>query len=226
MVQFETKSVENLIATASVRSLLILVVGCVAACRPWFDSPQSAPGCDAGNSPTTTLQVLAGDVWREIVENSTYFRLQDGLPVEKFGDLTLEEYQWAWDVSKVTVALLTVLGLPMWLVPDLVSSIFIHDPDTRELARWPMRLVGLTMPIEAMGFAFMHALLGAGDAKRVMMVGIGSQWLLFLPLAYLFGPVLGFGLFTIWLLNGAGRTISTLFFLTMWRGRHWQRIVV
>ncbi len=137
-----------------------------------------------------------------------------------------DAYQWAWDVSKVTVALLTVLGLPMWLVPDLVSSIFIHDPDTRELARWPMRLVGLTMPIEAMGFAFMHALLGAGDAKRVMMVGIGSQWLLFLPLAYLFGPVLGFGLFTIWLLNGAGRTISTLFFLTMWRGRHWQRIVV
>jgi len=77
-----------------------------------------------------------------------------------------------------------------------------------------------------MGFAFMHALLGAGDAKRVMLVGIGSQWLLFLPLAYLFGPVLGFGLFTIWLLNGASRTISTLFFLTMWRGRHWQRIVV
>ena len=37
--------------------------------------------------------MLSGDVWREIVENSTYFRLQDGLPVEKFEDLTLEEYQ-------------------------------------------------------------------------------------------------------------------------------------
>ena len=57
----------------------------------------------------------------------------------------------------------------MWLVPDLVSSIFIHDPETRELARWPMRLLGLTMPIEAMSFAFMHAMLGAGDAKRVML---------------------------------------------------------
>ena len=137
-----------------------------------------------------------------------------------------DAYQWAWDVSKVAVALLTILGMPMWLVPDLVSSIFIHDPDTRELARWPMRLVGLTMPVEAMGFTFMHALLGAGDAKRVMMVGIGSQWLLFLPLAYLFGPFLGFGLFTIWLLNGGSRAISAVFFLTMWRGRHWQRIVM
>jgi putative MATE family efflux protein len=137
-----------------------------------------------------------------------------------------DAYQWAWDVAKVTAVLLTVLGIPMWLIPDLVSSIFIHNPETRELARWPMRLVGLTMPIEAMVFVFMHALLGAGDARRVMMVGIGSQWLLFLPLAYLFGPVLGFGLFTIWLLQGSSRALSAFLYVTMWRGRHWQRIVV
>ena len=128
--------------------------------------------------------------------------------------------------AKVTVVLMTTLGIPMWLVPDLVSSIFIHDLDTRELARWPMRLLGLTMPIEAMGFTFMHGLLGAGDARRVMMVGVGSQWLLFLPLAYLSGPGLGFGLFTIWLLQGSSRALSAFLFVTMWRRRHWQRIVV
>jgi len=137
-----------------------------------------------------------------------------------------DAYQWAWDVSKVTAVLMTVLGIPMWLVPDLVSSIFIHEAETRELARWPMRLVGLTMPIEAMTFTFMHALLGAGDARRVMMVGVGTQWLLFLPLAYLFGPVLGFGLFTIWMLQGGSRTLAAFLYVTMWRGRHWQRIVV
>ena len=137
-----------------------------------------------------------------------------------------DAYQWAWDVAKVTAVLLTVLGIPLWLIPDLVSSIFIHNPETRELARWPMRLVGLTMPVEAMVFVFMHALLGAGDARRVMLVGIGSQWLLFLPLAYFFGPVLGFGLFTIWLLQGGSRALSAFMYVTMWRGRHWQRIVV
>lgn len=137
-----------------------------------------------------------------------------------------DAYQWAWDVSKVAAVLLTVLGLPMWLVPDLVSSLFIHDPETRELVRWPMRLVGLTMPIEAMSFSFMHALLGAGDAKRAMMIGIGTQWLLFLPLTYLFGPILGFGLFTIWLLQGSSRTLSAFLYVVLWRGREWQRIVV
>ena len=137
-----------------------------------------------------------------------------------------DAYQWTWDVAKVTIILLTVLGLPMWLVPDLVSSIFIHEPSTRELARWPMRVMGLTMPIEAITFAFMHGLLGAGDAKRVMMVSIGTQWLIFLPLAYLVGPFLGFGLLGVWLLQGGSRALQAFLYTKMWRGRKWQHIEV
>jgi len=137
-----------------------------------------------------------------------------------------DAYQWAWDVAKVTVVFLTILGLPMWLVPDLVSSIFIHEPTTREIARWPMRVVGLTMPIEAIGFAFMHGLLGAGDAKSVMFVSIGTQWLIFLPLAYFFGPVLGFGLFAVWLLQGGSRALQSILFLSLWHARKWQHLDV
>ena len=137
-----------------------------------------------------------------------------------------DAYQWAWDVAKVTVVLMTTLAIPMWLVPDLISSIFIHDAETRELARWPMRVVGLRMPIEAMTFTFMHGLLGAGDARGVMYVSVGSQWLLFLPLAYVVGPVLGYGLLGVWLLQGATRSLSAYLFLMMWRRRHWQRIVM
>jgi putative MATE family efflux protein len=137
-----------------------------------------------------------------------------------------DAYRWTWDVAKVTIILLTVLGLPMWLVPDLVSSIFIHEPSTRELARWPMRVMGLTMPIEAITFAFMHGLLGAGDAKRVMMVSIGTQWLIFLPLAYLVGPFLGFGLLGVWLLQGGSRALQAFLYTRMWRGRKWQHIEV
>lgn len=137
-----------------------------------------------------------------------------------------DAHQWAWDVTKVAIVLLTVLGLPMILIPDLVSAIFIHEPATRELARWPMRLVGLTMPIEAIGFAFMHGLLGAGDARRVMIVSVGVQWLLFIPLAYLMGPVLGFGLLGVWLIQGASRALQSGIFLLSWQGRKWQAIKV
>ena len=85
-----------------------------------------------------------------------------------------DAYQWGFDVAKLTVVLLAILGMPMWLAPDLVLSIFIHEESTRELARWPMRIMGLTMPIEAIGFAFMHGLLGAGDARREK-AGLATQ---------------------------------------------------
>ncbi|MEJ2129243.1 MAG: MATE family efflux transporter [Woeseiaceae bacterium] len=137
-----------------------------------------------------------------------------------------DAYQWSFDVAKVTVILLTILGLPMWIAHDLVSSIFIHEESTRELARWPMRIMGLTMPIEAIGFAFMHGMLGAGDARRVMLVSIGTQWLLFLPLAFVIGPVLGYGLLGVWLWQGVTRTVQSTLFVTMWRGRKWQQIEV
>ena len=97
---------------------------------------------------------------------------------------------------------------------------------TRELARWPMRIMGLTMPLEAMSFAFMHGLLGAGAAGPVMRVSVGIQWLLCLPLAYAIGPVLGFGLLGVWLWQGGTGTLQALMFLTMWRRRKWQHIEV
>jgi MATE family multidrug resistance protein len=137
-----------------------------------------------------------------------------------------DAYRWGWDVAKVTVALLTFLGLPLWLVPDLVSSIFIHDPVTRELARWPMRLVGLTMPIEAISFAFMYALLGAGDAHRVMIVSVAAQWLFFLPLAFLVGPTLGLGLIAIWIVQGCNRALQASIFFASWKRRGWQHIEI
>lgn len=137
-----------------------------------------------------------------------------------------DAYHWAWDVSKISVVLLTVLGLPMIIIPDLVLSVFIHDPATRAIAYWSTIAVGLTIPIEALGFAFMNGLLGAGDARRVMFVSIGTQWLLFLPLAYVIGPVLGFGLTGVWIWQGVTRAVQAWVYISLWRGRKWQHINV
>ena len=135
-----------------------------------------------------------------------------------------DAYRWAWDVAKISVVLLSVLGLPVVLIPDLVLSIFIHDQMTRDLAFWSMLAMGLTMPIEALAFVFTHGLLGAGDARRVMLVSIGTQWLLFLPMAYIIGPVLGFGLTGVWIWQGVVRIVQAWMYIALWRGRKWQRI--
>jgi len=134
--------------------------------------------------------------------------------------------RWGWDVTRVAIVGLMLLGTPMWMIPDQVLGVFLHDPSTLALARLPMQLVGLLMAVEAIGMVLMNALLGAGDTARVMRVSIGLQWLLFLPLAYLVGPTLGFGLLGIWILQGGYRGLMAATFFLIWRRGRWAEIKV
>lgn len=138
----------------------------------------------------------------------------------------LDARQWGWDVTRVGVIGMAVLGLPMWLAPEGVLSLFIHEPATVELARLPMRITGVLIAFEAVGLILMNALLGAGDSKRVMLISIGFQWILFLPLAWLAGPSLGFGLLGIWILQGVYRLGMAATFTRLWQHGRWARIRV
>jgi Na+-driven multidrug efflux pump len=86
--------------------------------------------------------------------------------------------------------------------------------------------MGLSMVLEALGMVMMHALLGAGAARQVMIITIFMQWIVFLPLAYLAGPVLGYGLLTIWLLQGVYRGLQAGVLARMWTKRRWVHIEV
>ncbi len=134
--------------------------------------------------------------------------------------------QWGWDVTKVGAVLMGVLGLPLVIWPDPILGVFIHDPLTIDTARLPGQIMGGFMALDAVGMVLMHALLGAGDARRVMMVSVGVQWLVFLPLAYLLGPVLGLGLTAIWVLQSLYRGLQAGIFSRFWLARRWADIEV
>jgi putative MATE family efflux protein len=134
--------------------------------------------------------------------------------------------QWAWDVLWVALVLLGALGVPMLIVPDLMLGVFLQDAATLDLARAPMRLIGATMMVEAAGIVLMHSLLGAGDVHRVMRISISCQWLFFLPLAYLIGPVMGFGLMAVWSLNILYRAMLAAIFAILWHRGTWASIKI
>ncbi len=135
--------------------------------------------------------------------------------------------RWAWDVVKVAVVTMGLLGLPMVLVPEQVLSlIYTLEPETLALTLWPLRLVGISMVFEAVGVVLQNALLGAGDTRRAMRVAIASQWLLFLPLAFLAGPVMGYGLTAVWLLQVLYRAVQAGVFASFWARRTWAHIEI
>ena len=134
--------------------------------------------------------------------------------------------KWAWEVALVAMIVMGILGIPMIAVPGyLVSSIYALDPQTLELVEWPLRLVGLTMIFEALAMTMRFSLQGAGDTKRCMVIAIVLQWLIFLPAAYLVGPIYGYGLTVIWFLNVSYRCLESGIFASMWVRRRWTKVV-
>jgi Na+-driven multidrug efflux pump len=45
-------------------------------------------------------------------------------------------------------------------------------------------------------------------------------------MAFVVGPVLGFGLLGVWLVQGIGRAAQAFMYVRMWRSRKWQHIEV
>ena len=132
--------------------------------------------------------------------------------------------RWPWDVFRTGGWIFLAMALPMVLLPGPVLTLFVRDPALVELGRLPLQLVGSTIILDGLGLIMMHALLGAGASKFVMLVATGLQWGLFLPIAYLIGPVLGYGLTAIWVATGLYRLLQMLIFTLAWQRRGWTRI--
>ncbi|MGQ0585884.1 MAG: MATE family efflux transporter [Gammaproteobacteria bacterium] len=135
-----------------------------------------------------------------------------------------DAHRWAWDVYKVATRLFAVLAVPMLLLPQPILEFFLRDAQLVEIGTLPLRLVALGILIDGLGLVLMHALLGAGATGLVMKVSVGFQWLLFLPAAYIVGPMLGLGLTSVWIGMTLYRSLQTGVFVLAWQRRDWMHI--
>lgn len=137
-----------------------------------------------------------------------------------------DAHRWAWDTVKLAMAIVFLIGLPMIMVPEFLLGLFIHEPKPIEIGTLPLRLVGIGIMIDAMGLVLMNSLQGAGATKATLKVSLIMQWLIFLPLAYLMGPVLGLGLTAIWIMQFIYRGIQAGIYVWLWNNRGWTSIKV
>ena len=133
---------------------------------------------------------------------------------------------WGWEVVRVSVIILATIGLPLWIAPEFVLRLFTPDQALIDLGATPLRILGLGIGFEVAAIIFTQTLLSAGASKQVMLTNLLMQWVIFLPLAWLLGPTLGFGLTGIWLLQAAQRITLSLIYGAIWHKRHWAHINV
>ncbi len=135
-----------------------------------------------------------------------------------------EAKSWAKDISRLATMILGFASLPIIIFPEKFLAIFILETETVKIAANATRLMGVSIFIEAYALTMMHALLGAGDSKRVMLASFIMQWGIYIPLGWFLGIYLNYGLSGVWLANLLNQFILAATFLTLWQKGKWQKI--
>jgi putative MATE family efflux protein len=134
--------------------------------------------------------------------------------------------RWGWDTVRIAALVLSAIGLIMFALPDPILSVFLHDPTTVALARTPLRIFGASIGLDAIGLVLIQGLLGAGASRQAMALSVASQWGVFLPLAYLAGPILNQGLVGIWVALVVQRVLQAVGATLLWERGAWARVRV
>ena len=99
---------------------------------------------------------------------------------------------------KIGVSYTVMTALSFFIFGKQLISIMISDPAVISLGAKILIMAGIFQLSDGFGICSNGALRGAGDTRFVMIVGLSYAWLLFIPLSYIFGFVLNWGVIGAW----------------------------
>ena len=123
-------------------------------------------------------------------------------------------------------ALMAAIGVMFVLFPGQIMGFFTNDAEVVRLGTMPLRVMGVAQPFLAAAMIFAGALRGAGDTRFPMIITAAAIWLIRLPLAYVLGVTLGWGLVGAWTAMSLDMVMRGLFNFWRFRGGRWKGIVV
>lgn len=124
---------------------------------------------------------------------------------------------------KLGIAFMTLMGVVFLLGGGLIARAFNPDPAVIALARKLFWIAAAFQMFDAMGMVSTGILRGAGDTRWPMLISVGFSWLVFLPLIWLLGHRLGWGVIGSWLgatvyIVGLGLTLLARVGAGRWKG--------
>jgi Na+-driven multidrug efflux pump len=107
--------------------------------------------------------------------------------------------RFGWASVRLGLAVFGVVGLLEGvLFPHQLLAVFTSSDAVAHAALLPMRLMGICTPIIAVAMILSQALFGAGNTLFVMVVELILHFTCLVPLAWLLGITLDYGLVGIW----------------------------
>jgi Na+-driven multidrug efflux pump len=111
----------------------------------------------------------------------------------------------------IATVFMVAIGIIFFVSPPL-AALFTETKEVQVQVVQVLRLIAFFQPFSAITQIFTSALQGAGDTKFPMYATLIGIWFGRVGLGYLFGVVLGFGLFGVWIGYALDLTIRAYFY--------------
>jgi len=132
----------------------------------------------------------------------------------------------AWRATFSALTWMSTMGFLVAAFGRPLMRLFIDDPEIIQMGADALKVIALTQPPQAFAQVLAGALRGAGDTRFPMWVTTAGIWLIRLPLAYLFGPVMRLSLAMIYVSNIVDGTIRAILVYIRFQRGHWKEIEV
>ena len=115
-----------------------------------------------------------------------------------------------------------LLGLTYWFFPEIWMRIFSNDPSVIEYGILFCKFAAVLQIPLAATMILAGSLRGAGQTRWVMFVTMIGAWCVRVPVAYIFGYRLGYGIFYIWLAMPVDWIVRAILMIIKFYGHKWS----
>ncbi len=136
------------------------------------------------------------------------------------GDMK-EAHRYGYEAAKVGTLFTIAIGLIFLLIPDPILNLITTSDEIIGVARPILRIAGVAQMLYGGGIVFANALQAGGETVYVMMVEVVTHWVIFLPVAYLFGIILHGSVLGAWMALPIYVIFFTFFNLLKFRSSAW-----
>ncbi len=133
--------------------------------------------------------------------------------------------RYGWEASRLGVYAMIVVAIVFCVIPEPIIAILAHnDPAVPAAAKTSLRIVALSLPLMAMGLILSQALYGAGANVFVAVVELVLHFGFLVPVSWLLGPRLGFGMEGVWSAAAMYIALLGVTMILKFRSHGWRQI--
>ncbi|MEZ4426711.1 MAG: MATE family efflux transporter [Nannocystaceae bacterium] len=133
--------------------------------------------------------------------------------------------RYGWESVRVAIYAMTVPMTLFILFPHAIISLWApNDPAVAEAGAASLQILATALPLMVVGLVLSQALYGAGANVFVMTVEGALHFGVLVPLSWLLGPQLGYGIEGVWAAAAVYINLLGLIMGARFLGQSWRRI--